>query len=84
LCELLFNSLRPNKKGTKKKISIKIKNRIKQYIKNCSGKTLIIGSVAGLNNQSSLLKNNSWNLMKKVSKPTNMKKPKTTGANIPI
>ena len=70
-----------------KRLSRMTKNKIKHHIKNCSGKTVIIGSVTGLNNQSSLLKNSSWNFIKNVSKPiaiTNQSPQSSSYCSIPI
>lgn len=53
-------------------------------MKNSSGSTLMIGSVTGSNNQSSLLKNVSMKKDKKAIKSYHHEKPKTTGSNMPI
>lgn len=50
-----FNSFFPSTIPSKKRNSKSTKNNTKQCIKNISGKTLIIGSVVGLNSQSLLL-----------------------------
>lgn len=64
--------------------SIKEKAKIKQCIKKASGKAKIIESVEGLNNQASLLKNNSWKATNNSSKFKAIIIRTTNGTIIPI